>query len=140
MHFKCNLGLSISGFVLSHNPTRFNLQSNVFVAVGYEDKWNELEVELSERGLAAFNNLQLPEAESKEFSQQAYTLMVYVTDMDGAGRVLFKNKFHYGSMTLSISWLNEILIMTQATTGGGGGGLVGKGTKRPQTQSGENHD
>ena len=120
MHFRCNLGLSISGFVLSYNPQRVNLTSNVFVRVGFGGKWNEMEVALSGRGVAAFKDLQLPEAESKEFSQQAYTLMVYVKE--GVGRVLFENDFHYASMTLSTAWLNEILIMSQVTIGGGGGG------------------
>ena len=64
----------------------------------------EMEVKLSMNGVAKFTDLPLPKAETKEFSEQEYSLEVWEESMESReSKCLFRKNFHYASMSSSSS-------------------------------------
>ena len=111
VHFKSNLGLSISGFILSYDENEYDLPYRLFVRVGYDNHWIQRKLRLSREGLAEFTHLLLPEAGPKAFSEQAYTLEV----LDGDNyTVLYRKDFHYTSMAFSSEWWTSFCTFGRA--------------------------
>ena len=110
VHFTCNLGLSISGFILSYNENGYDLPPILYVRVGYDNHRSLTKLRLFPNGLAEFTDVLLPEAGPKAFLEQAYTLEV----LDDDYTVLYRKDFHYTSMALSSEWWINVCTLSRA--------------------------
>ena len=108
VRFTCNLRLSISGFILTYDERGRYEPTKVLLRVSYEEKYTEKELEVSPEGVAAFTDIPLPEVQSKEFPEQAFTLWVFQKYGDSEGHwytLIFDKIFKYASMALCIKTL-----------------------------------